>query len=542
MEKKKSYRGQMSYDKGTLALGAAGISMPYLPKDELDHSRENYKSSQDWLSFGWMGNDPKYYENAAVTSIMPKPEDFVEVPFRLLSATIVGGGSWKATDFTNTKMLKKSTPLLDGKPLYKDHETDLDNWVGLVNGTKWSKSFVADDGTVVPAGIDGILAIDIKTNPKVARGVLLGSVFSNSVTVDFAWEMSHPFENEWDFYNKVGTTGSDGKMIRRIATEIYDYYESSLVWLGADPFAKAITESGELKHIDKSSIYKYSKSKTSLGFSKELIKPEDQDKDITTPSRYIIDFGVSRDLSPLTKRKKTKFNTEEMDKKFVLAFLAAFGGDLGIDKGVENMTAEEAIAHLGKLQYKKDPSPEDVVKLSIADKMLELTKGNEAFTELSTKPELLEGIELIKTEDAVKFKADAAKVITLNTEIETLTKTSAIGEKYLKLKRDEAIRLYKTSVGESEVSEEVVSLFNKAEDAAIEGILKQYTKSATEKFSGSCASCGSHEFKFQSSFQDGSEEGTAEEVTADSVSTDAFRQHFGSPKMDIRVKAETDTK
>jgi len=240
--KKKTYRMKMNFSKdelaGSVSLGAVGISMPMLDPLSLEEYRKGLSRQRDSMNFGMLGNDPKYYQDTKMTDITPKPEDFLEVPFRLISATIVGGGTWKATDFSNTAILKKSTSLLDGVPLYKDHETDLDNWVGLVNGVKWTGAFKDVSGVDVPAGIDGIVAIDIKTNPKVARGVAAGAIYSNSVTVEFDWEMSHTYENEWDFLNKLGTIGGDGKMIRRVVTAIHNYHESSLVWLGADPFAK----------------------------------------------------------------------------------------------------------------------------------------------------------------------------------------------------------------------------------------------------------------------------------------------------------------
>ena len=73
------------------------------------------------------------------------------------------------------------------------------------------------------------MAVDAKTNPKVARGVLMGSIFSNSVTVEFEWKMSHPFENEYEFLDKIGQYGADGKMIRRVVTKILNYHKSSLI-------------------------------------------------------------------------------------------------------------------------------------------------------------------------------------------------------------------------------------------------------------------------------------------------------------------------
>ena len=47
---------------------------------------------------------------------------------------------------------------------------------------------------------------------------------------------------EWEFYDKLGTIAEDGTMVRRIATRIISYKETSLVSHGADPFAQLIKD------------------------------------------------------------------------------------------------------------------------------------------------------------------------------------------------------------------------------------------------------------------------------------------------------------
>jgi len=336
---KRIFRHKCSFKlNGSVGLNAVGISMPTISGDALEEYRKDLSRQRDSLNFGMFGNDPKYYEDVNMTDIMPKPEDFLEVPFRLISATIVGGGTWKATDFSGGTILKKSTPLLDGVPLYKDHETDTDNWVGLVNGVKWTNAFKNGDGTDVPGGIDGLVAIDIKTNPKVARGVAMGAIFSNSVTVEFDWEMSHTFENEWDFLSRLGQTGTDGKMIRRVVTGIHNYHESSLVWLGADPFAKAIDTDGNLKNIDISSVYSYTKA----SFSKAANVGEDKDDEMPADAEamkqaFSLNFALDEKVLSLAKRTRSQNqNNNDTDmKKFMAAFMLAFGKDFNLQPGTE---------------------------------------------------------------------------------------------------------------------------------------------------------------------------------------------------------------
>jgi len=181
-----------------------------------------------------------------------KEGDFLFAPFRLISATIVGGGTWKATDFSNEAVLRRSMPLLQDKPVYRNHWMDPDYWLGQVDSLAWGQSYVqSSNGLIIPSGIDGLLAIDTvgKKNQQLARGIVTGSVRSNSVTIEFEWEPSHDFPDEWDFYYYLGEM-VEGKMVTRVVTKIIDYHETSIVGLGADPYAKAIKEDGELVDVD----------------------------------------------------------------------------------------------------------------------------------------------------------------------------------------------------------------------------------------------------------------------------------------------------
>lgn len=192
----------------------------------------------------------------APESVQPKEENTLFVPFRLISATIIGAGTWKATDFTNEEVLRASVPLLVGKPVHSEHDQSANNWLGKVVETVWTPRFV-QGGIDIPAGIDGILAIDTTTQrgEDIAKGITMGAVVSNSVSIEFEWELSHTVETEddlWDtLFYRIGEIAPDGKMYTRVVTRIVDYYESSIVSLGADPYAKKIDEQGNLTMIDK---------------------------------------------------------------------------------------------------------------------------------------------------------------------------------------------------------------------------------------------------------------------------------------------------
>lgn len=535
MKKSKLFRGRLSLNAAGLItsqvdLGAVGINIPV-------HATTDYRKEfgvDGPLSLGTMWgslNDPKFYENIGAADVVPKPEDFIEVPFRLLSATTVGAGTWKATDFSDVNMLRGSMGKLDGKPVYKDHETDLDNWVGIVRATKWSEA-TTQNGMVIPAGIDGLLAIDAKTNPKIARGVLLGSIFSNSVTVEFTWEMSHLYDNEWDFYDNIGKLGSDGKMIRRVAKEITNYHESSLVWLGADPFAKAVAEDGSYKHIDTGSVYSYAKKSVGKEDKTSIADESDAVKNLVKDGKkFTINFALDKNLLPL-RLPKTVENldngkNDNTMEKFLLAFVSTFGAHFKLNEG-DKPTEDQLVGFLKDLGVK---SPDTDDKLQMFDKMKSYFKDAEGNAVSDVEAFMSERVIVEKSKIDGIDELDT-QITNLTRETERLTPLAKIGEAYSNNKREEAIRLYKAAVGVDKADEAVINLFKKADEAAVDGLLRQYTKNATEKFSGTCSDCGSTNFKFQSSFT--KDKDAADEDDLDTVvTTEALRERYSNSSLNI---------
>jgi hypothetical protein len=103
--------------------------------------------------FGLFGGD-NYRQNLVNPNLqdaIPKEEDFLPFWFRHISATIVGGYTWKATEFPE-KVLKKSTPLLKLKPVFVNHDLQVSNIVAGIGETKWTPGFKSSDGIQVPPG------------------------------------------------------------------------------------------------------------------------------------------------------------------------------------------------------------------------------------------------------------------------------------------------------------------------------------------------------------------------------------------------------
>lgn len=504
-------------------MGNVGVSTPM----ESDFGRigtpiEGYEVADSILSFGIFGGSDqnKFYPNIRVNEdIVPKEEDFIRVPFRLISATIVGGGSWKATDFSNTEVLKASRQKLLKKTVYKDHDHDTDNWIGIVEAVKWSEG-VPQGKNRVPAGIDGVLAIDAKTSPKTARGLLIGTIYSNSVTVEFDWTPSHDFEEDYEFERKVGTEGKDGKMIRRVVTAIHDYHETSLVWLGADPYAKLIDGEGNLVNVERSAT-----------FDKE---PEIVLNQYKENSSYAINFCLDKNVLSLSK--KPEINSNNFKKNSAMEkILVELRKTLGLAAD-----AEVKVEHLAKLGLVSDT---DSTKVSLFDKLA----GSEALIpfcgegkDLKELDNKIEEFTVVSLADHTALTAQAGKVeqleadkVTLQNEKTALEGNAKVGEQFTKDKRAEVVRLYKLAVGEKS-DDKVIDMFNKADVDALDGLLKQYAKDSTMKFAGHCKDCGSDNFDFRSSVAS-KEEGSVADQGEYEKGTDYFTEKYGKSSMNIKI-------
>ena len=454
--------------RANLDLFKAGISVPLNPDKE-----ERKKQFEQFGIFGSSSDSNKFYPGLDVSSeVVPKDSDFVKVPFRLLSATIVGAGSWKATDFSNEGVLRASMPDLDQKPVYKDHETDLDNWVGIVDGVAWG----AADGDV-PAGINGTISIDAVVAPKIARGVLSGIIFSNSVTVEFDWMPSHSFDSAYEFEDRIGQMHEDGTMIRRIVTSIHNYHESSLVWLGADPFAKLINNDGELVHIDKSSV--------------QLSKEEKQ-KTFQNNGTYSIPFSMPKQVLGLSRKGSKNFKNSTKMNEEQLEFLRNL---LGLDANTK-LTTE----HLAKLALKTSQNTDEALKVANFNKLAQIdAEGTEATLDFAAENE--EVVAMYRSQ----FDGLLTKVTKLGTEKETLetkvtelTADATVGADFIALKRTEVERLYGIFV-EGKTDESVLSLIQSCTPEQLDGMLAQYTKGLTTKFSVVVKDESTGAFEFRSS-------------------------------------------
>ena len=420
--------------------------------------------------FGFWGGDidyNTYYPNLDKSELTPKDEEFIEPMFRLLSETIVSK-NWNPTDFGQNGVLKASMKMLLGQTVNCDHETNIGNAIGAVSQVMWQESY-KDGSFTIPAGINGILKIDGKANPRIARGILMEppSIHSNSVTVQFKWDKSHPQMEDNEFYQKLGTYDSKGVMVRRIVTEIVRYLETSLVSHGADSFAQKIGSDGKIINPT---------------FAKRTWASYEEYRDDKSKQYFFTDY--KSDLTSYQEKNDTQGSFNDND-----------ANDNHSNK--DNMN-EELLKFLESL---------------FGDNMLTLEEGKEMNQEnviaciqtlVSSRNELQTSVDNLTTE-----KTSLTEQITnLNAEVANLKEMATVGKNHIASLRENAVETYKKLMGEN-ADETIVTMLN-AETTGITTLVsltKDYQARLEEKFPLTCSKCGSKDVNRASSIAEDDTEG-----------------------------------
>lgn len=256
--------GDNSFQEDAIIMGSHSLMLGNTP-DVLTAERIIEKLEKqggtDMGKFGFFdSSSPNYttfYPDVKAEDLAPNDAEFVYPTFRLLSMTTVNADSYPV-DFTSPGVLKDSMNLLYGITVNPDHETIIGNALGSVQKVFWQNTYTdPNSGVKVPAGINGVFKIDGKSNPRIARGILMSppSIHSNSVTIRFQWAKSHPALSDNDFYNQWGSVLADGTQVRKIATKVMLYRETSLVSLGADPWAQITNADGKIINPTRGKIF-----------------------------------------------------------------------------------------------------------------------------------------------------------------------------------------------------------------------------------------------------------------------------------------------
>lgn len=395
-------------------------------------------------------NYTTYYPEVTAEDLNPSEDEFIEPVFRMLSNITVNARHNPI--YFPADVLKQNMYKMIGQTVNIDHETAVGNAIGSVKAVEWQNAYTAN-GVKVPAGFNATIKIDGKSNPRIARGILMDppSIHSNSVTVTFAWKPSHPKMPEDEFRNKLGTFGEDGKLVQRVVTDIQNYHETSLVSHGADPFAQLIKDG---KIVNPS----YAGTRYPLS---------DQDIEKSKSSNYYSWDWKSFNSNEITIPETINNNNDNQNSenmKELLTFLEKF---LGME--ADSLTEENYEATIGEIDFaalkakaEKDPEPVKVLDL--------------------------EGIEAIETE-ITQLRDKMAGVPENLSEQLALAKTGEIAVTSL---RAETKRLYGLNVEAGKEDATILAMIESADYKTLVSLHKQYDELTEGKFGFVCNDCNSH--------------------------------------------------
>ena len=432
-------------------------------------------------------NYTTYYPDVTAEDLEPKEEDFIYPTFRMLSEVVVHK-NWNPISFQKPGVLKASMQKLVGQTVNVDHETALGNAIGTVMSVEWQEAYTTEAGVEVPAGINAVLKIDGKSNPRIARGVMMDppSIHSNSVTVNFAWEKSHLNMDNEEFWEKLGTYDEEGKMISRVVSDIKAFQETSLVAHGADSFAKQIRD-GKMVNTGMAN------DNASLSAT--------QKKDMKA---FGLDYGDLVSLSSTATPEQLNNNSNNQKESEMKEALIKLAKASGFTFEGEQPDMEGLAAHLESL----NSSQETVANLKESNSNLEAEKTSltNEVTELKGRMENLEPVvaKLHETEKA------------------------------------EAVRLYKLTAGDK-ATEEMEALIAGSNPEAVKVFLSQYEGEVEEKFQSTCSDCGSNNItKASAASNDNDTNSNDEEDSNDdtSLSDNDIRSKYANQKRGSRVYTE----
>lgn len=431
------------------------------------------KDSEQISQFGLFSNAINYntyYPDVTPESIKPKDDEFIEPVFRLISNCIVAKPH-NPTEFPE-EVLKNSMKLLVGQTVNCDHETEIANAIGSIKSVSWQDPYIDEgSGTYIPGGINAVLRIDGKSNPRIARGISMDppSIHSNSVTVQFKWEPSHNFDTPQEFIEKLGTYGEDGTMVRRIVTEILAYFETSLVSHGADPFAQIIKD-------DKI---------VNPGYANQVYYKAFGDEVSTKQNRYdYIDFkvcgknGVNYDTSKFIYKQTLSYNYKNENPKSMNEVETLF-----------NQLVEGNLIKLSSTEM--DSNKMEVIVNAFKYLNSKYESATEELTKLSN--ETLSLKQAISDLEAKLVEAD---------------KLSKIGKDHFDSVRNEAISSYKKLMGEDNLDTTIISLLQSTsiDIDTVVSLGNNFKTQLEDKFPMTCSNCGSHDINRASSISNKKEE------------------------------------
>jgi len=382
-----------------------------------------------------------YYPDVTAEDLKPQEDEFIYPVFRALTATSIR--KYLPIDFSKAGVLKGSMNKLEGISIMTDHEMNTGNVLGAVKSAVWQDEYKVD-GLTVPAGINVTLAIDGKSHPQIARGIMMNppSYHSVSVTVSYMWEWSHALKDDQDPYMLWGSTMADGEVLRKVATEIAIYQEISIVPLGADPFARLVTD-GTMTNPQ------FVKDRQSLSASFSEAGLLDQG---------YINYAQFGENSP-------HFINPNIDD------------DMNVSEFMESLG-------LGK----------DTTEVQLKEQLVALNAKASTLDKLIAKKEDINEESLQNLIDNQKSEEDVAtlKFVEDNAGKDKLTEAIEFQTNSLTEKRKKAVNFYKLTKGD-DAKDTIIETINNSNGETLDEFLSQNQAEYEEKVPLTCSKCGSEE-------------------------------------------------
>lgn len=468
----KTYTGSVILGSGHSLIIGHGPQLTKLEKLTLTEADARRRIEQFGLFNVSSPSNNNYYPDVTENDLTPKAEDYIRPIFRGLSEVIVRKQS-DPIDFSDTGVLKASIDKIVGQTVYTNHETFVGNEVGAVSKSFWDETYDFN-GVSVPAGMNLEFLIDGKSHPKIARGIMseVPTIHSNSVNVEFTWQQSHPTMKFEDFRSKVGTFGSDGTLIRRIANNILSYGESSLVGHGADPYAQKVV-AGKIVNP------KYAASKDNFSENKP------------GKSYFFMDYKDKTILSDITIPDETNINELEDNsqneneipmKKGLILLLAQMAG--------VTLTAEQSGISEAEFAEKFDFKAFNTQLEAGETKLKEVLDNAGKLTDLTGQVATL----TTNNTELTKFKTDN----------EPKLANLAVLEAHTAKQKTELIRIATLALGKVPDAA-LLATFNSGDLTTTNAFLTTYEAQLETKFPIECHDCHSKNVGRNSTEADGNE-------------------------------------
>jgi len=385
-----------------------------------------------------------YYPEVDGENVIPQEGDFIYPVFRLLSEVTVNK-TFSPVDFSEATVLKDSMSLLKGQTVYTEHEQLVGNHIGTIKEPFWQEAYTIN-GVKVPAGINAVLMVDAKSNPKIARGMLQDppAIHSVSVSVMYKWKKSHDMEND-EFYEKLGTFDNKGQMIRKIASNIILYSELSLVPHGADPYAQMVNKDGKITNPT------WAKRFNALG----------EGSFAAVDYKNILKGDLEVEISNFNLYNRNSKSDNNKNKSNMDGILNAIAKIVGFTDPVNEENQSKLTSHIQKL---------------ISDNLENETGYSKEIKQLKA--------------DKAKLEADLQNAITESADLKNKEHFITIGESHLTDLRDRAVNVYTTLKGEDK-DETIVEMIKNADEKVVKSLLRGYEQELDDHTPLTCQDCSS---------------------------------------------------